>query len=83
MTSQGMTTHLHTKAPGGRFVSLPDGTLMASWPDTPTGKRGFLAITADLRGAWAVRTTNKEAAIDVCDRLGLNKSSIIGGEFSG
>lgn len=78
-SSHGKITHLHAKAPSGRVVEHSDGSITVGWKDEALeGSHGFLAVTEDGRGAVAIRETHDQAAVDVCDRLGLEKGLIIG-----
>jgi hypothetical protein len=83
-SSHGMTTHLRARTPSGRIVEFADGTVTGGWEDEDEpGRRGFFAITADGRGAWALEDSGRSAAIAVCDALGLDRGYILGGIFTG
>jgi hypothetical protein len=79
-----MITHLRANTPSGRVVEHSDGTMVVAWRDeAEEGKRGVLAITSDGRGAVAICETGQQAAVEVCDELGLDKGYILGGAYSG
>ena len=82
-SSYGKITHLHAKAPSGRVVEHSDGSMTVGWKDeVEEGSYGFLAVTADGRGAVAVCETHDQAAVEVCEKLGLDKGFIIGRGYS-
>ena len=57
--------------------------MTVGWEDeADVGKRGYMAVTPDGQGAYAIRETLEEARVEVCDRLGLDKGFIIGGKYS-
>lgn len=57
--------------------------MTVGWKDEANeGKRGFLAITSDGRGAIAICDTLEEAKVEVSDKLGLDEGFIIGGRHS-
>jgi hypothetical protein len=82
-SSHGMITHLRANTPSGRVVEHSDGTVVVGWEDeAEEGRRGVLAITSDGRGAVAICETQEQAAVEVCEELGLDKGFIIGGDYS-
>ena len=66
------------------------GGIVARWPDRSvtyggqlkSGRWIFMAVTEDGRGGYAVEDTSRAAKTAVCDKLQLNKATVIGGPFA-
>ena len=65
------------------MVEHSDGTFVVGWKDEDKeGSYGVLAVTSDRRGAVAICERRDQAAVEVCDELGLYKGFILGGPHS-
>jgi hypothetical protein len=50
---------------------------------TDDGEWLFILVDDEGRGAWAVAKTDGEAKRVVCDQLGLDKATVLGGRWAG
>jgi hypothetical protein len=68
--------------PGSGVVATHAGGLVTSSGKLDDGRWFCMAVTADNRGAFAVADSHTAAVAQMCDDLGLNKASIIGGRYA-
>ena len=69
--------------PGAGTVTRHDGLGPRSYGGlTDDGEWLFILVDDNCRGAWAVAETDGEAKRVVCDQLGLDKATVLGGRWA-